>query len=936
MQLDVGRKRPGSILATSISLVAVFLTLVLGSMVYVQNTMSQARTERLRTSAEEAARSGMELVMGWAEANIDQETRLPKRWDSMSDGEILDPIGEIMENAGSPPATLAKTLAPGQVIGVKHNEYVVGYQYPYVTTFKARIQQFRLSDDMPRQYRIGVVGRVRKLQPSAGAGDRDKYNNIDNWERESVVAERVLVSYVGKEVTSRYAALIDIDSVKNWVPGEVVTGPVHINRGYVDEPGFMDINGDMEGTASGVTGMTMKDLRSSMMLYIDGQTGNIGFKTPPGKLAYPVFESQVSVTEMRGDTKYKADDPADGTPPYSVNVNGQKFWKTDTVTKNFHDKIFLAPENSVATRYGEVAGNNLRGPLIVKEPIELPRSIRNALGAAVGMPGNFVGRDRWEDLPNGVYVPTPRFWAINPPAIPDEDAAVPTDSYALGQAALGGIYVRGDVEAMRFGIGDTAANKHLSWYLFQVGRGAKVAGPAGRRCYLVVADRLNRKLLLHAYPQTGANARIHGNIIPAAGTTLATLLTNAGISDNSATWSGTASPASFSSEGTDTSARNALFGAPSSEFQLFPFNGVIYVDCDRQDPARPSTDDAWKSMAVTGNILALGNLGAKTNPFDKSKYKVGSTLGEVVATYVAAGHPKAVAAPDEHKSPASKLTIMARGNIFIQNNLYVEGVLKEVPVPATGRADLTKIKLEDSKDVLGLVADKQIVVGAAGSTIQPQNAGNRDKAGIIIMASIAGLGDPAYRPWNQTIDSDYLTTNRKYIGSFTSEGLMQAYAESENYYIKSGNTYPAAKAALSVNSNSMYSNTTVNTEVADGYPGNPIYQAEGYTGLVAANPNTLPRGRMVLFGAVTQKKRGIVGQGNQSYDKDFIFDKRLLSIAPPIFPSSVNVLVRTQAPFSPDNSDPTRALPYAVNGTIKQVGDLDFLGATPAGETPEP
>mgnify|MGYP006197278105 CR=1 FL=1 len=38
---------------------------------------------------------------------------------------------------------------------------------------------------------------------------------------------------------------------------------------------------------------------------------------------------------------------------------------------------------------------------------------------------------------------------------------------------------------------------------------------------------------------------------------------------------------------------------------------------------------AWKSMAVSGNVLALGNLGEKTNPSNKLKFAVDGAWGDL-------------------------------------------------------------------------------------------------------------------------------------------------------------------------------------------------------------------------------------------------------------------------------------------------------------------
>ncbi len=963
MKLAWGQKRPGSILATSISLVAVFLTLVIGSMVYVQNTMSQARTERLRTSAEEAARSGLELVLGWAEANIDQETRLPKTWDSMTDGQVIDPISGIMENAAAATATISTTLTPGSVIGVKQNEYVVGTQGQYITTFKARIQQFRISDDMPRQYRIGVVGRVRKVQPASRAGLG--YNNIDTNERESIVAERVIVAFVGKEVTSRYAALIDIDGVKNWVPGEVVTGPVHINRGYVDQTPWSSSAVDI-ATASGIApaaSVPFRDLRSTMMLYIEGEGGNVGFKAPSAPPAdnvkkYPIFESQVTLTEIPGGSgDYKASDPATTAQPIAIKINGFNYHKNNSsalpLLNAYHDKIFTAGENSTADRYGgPTASTTYRGPLIVRQPIELPRSVRNALGGATGVPGEWLAQTnsgRWGGIPNGLYIPTPRFWALDTGNGYIDTVDVKADGYSFGggQPAAGGIYIRGEVELMRFGKGVNAGvDDHISYYLFQVSDGCRPNGTGNRRTYGVFADRINKTLALSALAP-GRRLQGAGGVLSAAGSvTLGTVMSaaNFNIPINTTTWTpGGDAPFSFKIGDASATGKRAFFKAP--QYSDFPFNGVVYVDTVKADPARTSDTNGWRSMATTGNILALGNLGGTAAPStNKTAFTIDSVNYENVATYK--GTTPA--------GPASKLTIMARGNIFIQNHLLVDGVYKQYlaeasqsgnvsGATATGaaRTALGKIKLEHSRDVLGLVSDKQIVVGAAAPrpAAVPASADKR-RAGVVIMAAIAGLGDPAYTPWNESIKVSHLSSPLSYVGSFTTEGLMQAYNQSEQYYINKTGTFDAAQATQPDNNANLYS-APGTANVTQGYPGNPIYDAEGYEGALTPlnnNPNIQgTRGRMIVFGSITQKKRGIVGQGNQSYDKDFVYDKRLLTIAPPIFPSSVNVQVRTQSPFSPDDGNAQRRLTYAKGaGPIKSKGDLDFLGATPAGATPAP
>ena len=85
------------------------------------------------------------------------------------------------------------------------------------------------------------------------------------------------------------------------------------------------------------------------------------------------------------------------------------------------------------------------------------------------------------------------------------------------------------------------------------------------------------------------------------------------------------------------------------------------------------------------------------------------------------------------------------------------------------------------------------------------------------------------------------------------------------------------------------------------YPFNPLYLAEGpygapFNGLLTSGngPNLAgSRGRLTIFGSLVTKKRGAIGTGNRSYDKDNRYDQRLLTIAPPLFPNAVNLVVQT-------------------------------------------
>ncbi|MEB3328825.1 MAG: hypothetical protein VKQ33_06295 [Candidatus Sericytochromatia bacterium] len=921
--------RPGSVLASAIGLTTVFVTLIVGTMAYVSTSVANTRADRLRASAEDAAYTGMDLILGWAEQSIDREVILPRPWERMQDQDVIDPIKYLAEGqlpAGSQVATLDDVTSPGQLVGGNNvRELVLGVTRTplgaplYITTIKARIQQFRISDNTPRQFRVCVVGRVRRVQTGfSGTTNRTAFNAIDSRERESIVAERALITTIGRETTSRYAALIDCDLVRNWVPGEVVSGPVHINRGYPDGTGFLD-DGVELATAGAVPGIGLSwaDFRSRMDLNIDGQPGNPGFRTPAGARSYPVFNARVSMTEMRGDARYRNNDPARTAAPICIRVNGQPWFRTTAAgLRSNHLNIFRDPENAAELRFGG-AGVTLAGPKIINQPIELPRSVRNGLGAATGRPGEYATSGRWEGLEDGLYVPTARFWAGPPygtPADPPDPSC-----YDGTLPPSGGIYIRGNVEAMRMAI---SPNRGKSVYLFQVGS----YNLGRRRCYMVVADRQTRRLTLHAWPGNAA-FRLHGNVIPTAGTTISALEGQAGWDDVAGQ-----NPRVWGLSGTGK--LRATLAPPVSG--RYPFNGIIFVDCAQNDPARSNQagGSAHNSAAVqptSGHILALGNLGNKTDGRNKNSFRIENQVADVVSTLEGT-----VAT-----APASKLNILARGNIFIQNHLLVDGIFRSNgigPASASGaqyngasvnRANLNGLSLSHTRDLLGIVSDQRVVMGLHA----PSAA--RGSIGCTVMAAIAALGDPAWQPWNSFLSDDLMRRPGCYVGSFGTEGLMQSQGYWENYWIPKGAGRGGAAAAwdytppiggpTAYTDAGLYYSTKVS---AGGYPGNPIYEHESYSTPTQVNPNYAPRGRLLAFGSLTQKRRGIIGTGNNSYDKDFVFDPRLLTIAPPLFPASLNIVVRTQTPFTPDEQLPERRLPYrgSTQAGLQASDPLAFMG----------
>ncbi|MFN3431138.1 MAG: hypothetical protein ACK46X_14445, partial [Candidatus Sericytochromatia bacterium] len=286
------KRRRGSVFAFAISLTAVFLTMIVATMAYFEASNKQAAGAKWREVAEQASRSGLDFVLGWGEATIDRYTKVPTSWE-MEDGQAVDPIaafgssgGVALATHGNPQEAVGAGGAngpAGRVLGPLTQEYIIGRVGNNLITFKARLQQFRMSEDAPRQYRIAVAGRVRKINDKA----------IDGREKDDIVAERLLVATFGKEPFSRYAALIDVDAVKNWVPGEEVEGPVHINRGYLDSLGDRNLKFTTVGS-----GNTFDLERSFMKLHSAGGPG--GFQTvgPVGKRSrnHPVFLERVSMT----------------------------------------------------------------------------------------------------------------------------------------------------------------------------------------------------------------------------------------------------------------------------------------------------------------------------------------------------------------------------------------------------------------------------------------------------------------------------------------------------------------------------------------------------------------------------------------------------------------------------------------------------------------
>lgn len=1013
--------RRGSILFTAVGMVAVFLTLVVGSTAYVESATKQSENDRWRDTAEQAARSGLEWVMGYAQANIDAENRLPRAWSQLQDGDIINPVAQWYYNTAGVPKevddvnTLAvtdpfnTTKGVGTILGSGSapetgvngvGEYILSRQGNYIVTFKARVQQYSYGDMSPRQFRIGVVGRVRH---AVASGATKKPGTVNTDERPTIVAERLITSNFGQEPTSRYAALIDIDGVKNWVPGEVVNGPLHINRGYIDSQiETTDSTSNRTGTVFRALGIasasffgqdvttgagTVKatQLRSLMNLRTS-QQGAASWNTTgsPFQRVYdpeinggtnldgPRFNDEVTITAVPASTanakKYQitnfdpynttnglCNDAADTTQGVAVEVDG-KTYCASTIKAAGQTAIFQAPENQRGDDSFGTANKVTACPNVLDYPISLPHSVRNRLGSALGAGAPLTSVKYWDSLPDGVYVPTSAWWSGANVAQTDLSGQTVYDSSGAGAyPATGGIYVRGNVEVMRMGQA-AAPNDNLSYYMFILGYGGPYnAATNPKRAYLVVADRASNAMRLFAFdpsitdsiPGLGKNAgdawlcktpvNVNQNLF------MQDPIANSPTSPGGWGFGGGWTGPDTSIDGfkiTGTGNHWADFKLPAASNQQFPFNGVVFIDMSQLDWARMKGNPGNFNNVppLTGNIFSLGDPGTHNAGNDPALGAVSGLPAAKRALDGVTDERVATFQGTNPKNPASSLTILTTGNIFIQNSLTVSSL----KIPAITRwpgftfSDADKITLDISHDLLGLVADKQVVLGlAAPNSSASRSSGNRSLPGVVIHAAIAALGDPAYDYVQQQADPKQFVGMNPYRGSFATEGLMGFYNVGEEYYTCCGgpNSYfgaavPAALSAKPANApagsaGAIAASLGGGTRDMYGYPGIPLYQdwSFPFAGSTVLNPNGVgTRGRALVFGSVTMKKRGIIGKGDTSYDKRFLFDHRLLTIAPPVFPSSTNIVLRTAAPVTP------QGLPYqGVNGGTAPDKSLQFM-----------
>ncbi|MFN3430409.1 MAG: hypothetical protein ACK46X_10685, partial [Candidatus Sericytochromatia bacterium] len=163
-----------------------------------------------------------------------------------------------------------------------------------------------------------------------------------------------------------------------------------------------------------------------------------------------------------------------------------------------------------------------------------------------------------------------------------------------------------------------------------------------------------------------------------------------------------------------------------------------------------------------------------------------------------------------------------------------------------------------------------------------------------------------------------------YWGSFATEGLQPLFngGQVENYRVVHVNGVGLPDPFTAGH---IFNPLAIGGLAAEGgMPGNPYFVS--YNPTKALNPNRASRGRLLVFGSVTQRKRGAIGAGNNGFDKDFRYDKRLMSIAPPVFPTSTKVTLRVSSISSPGNQPYNGVLPapnpdlnfMAINGSEPQ------------------
>jgi hypothetical protein len=526
-----------------------------------------------------------------------------------------------------------------------------------------------------------------------------------------------------------YGTLIDYDGVANWVAGEVVEGPLHINRGPVPA-GVKWAGADVEG-------------RSRFNLWLTDQP-NSPFVRPPGGADFPIFQGPVSL-----GYDATADQPAESRAIWShahwlggnAGVAGTAPDGSQLIGPPVRwSEIFAHPDNAKALNGGP-------GPILTRD-VPLPRPFATRVGEVLGLaPGAEPASLPWfGPLRDGVYVPT--------------DALVSgrKNGYTANEAVSGGIYVRGTVEVLRAAVvGDS------SYVMLQVG----YPGGDAHRSYIVRLDRKARTLTLTALPPGRLLPQALGEVEGDPARLEAEPATEA------------ESLEAWSIAGAGTLRRRFV----AADRTRLPFNGIIGVDYGASDPLRDPAAPGRLLPAtatrrpLTGHILALGD-----PDVEAKRPLAGAAAGlppllqraEVFSTEVVDGS----AAP-----AATGLTIAAVGSVFVQNHLLVEGVARRARGAGVQRFEqamrATVVTARDTEDRLAVWADRRVFIGLAAPS-----APSRDELGLLLTASLVGLEDPARTdaliegrsyPAVPQQGLQPVPVELKYLGSISAEGTGALY-----------------------------------------------------------------------------------------------------------------------------------------------------------------
>lgn len=866
------RRRHGNTLTAALVLTGLIFAVGTGMVAMISGQKRKAEHDKWMAVAQDAAESGLASVLSWGRYQAELTKSLPREWD-VADGEVINPLASFWRHEAQrrartdvPPTPLAATLGDplnlppvgspvaanedGSIDATHPGEYVVArYGEHTLATFRPRLQVFHMDEQSARMYKIAISGRVWRYQKSGADGGAAPFTN---WE---LVADRVLLATTGRLPLSRFATLIDIDLVRNWVPGELTDGPVHLNRGYVDaQGGFLPL------------GVTPENGRSQMVLQAPGLFGAVG------GVETPVFEDTVSVTFNRAAAAF----PDDNARPFPGPLAVQDL---PGPLKNYLNTPLRAADMFRSVDNASAMEGKM-GPLLLPDPIPLPTNSRNRFLGALGMPSfqDPNGLAWLTGLQDGCYLPT------------EEMTQGSSSQYGANLKPSGGLYLRGNVEVMRMGIED--ATPASSIYAFQV-VGLNAAGNgAARRTYTfkVWRDGSGKtELVAHKLGESIGNHNLYD-------------LHNLPSEDGSA-----ASMDDWSVNRVADKCLKATFNRGAGA----GWNGTIFVDLAKDDPARvPGTvrfrEPGLGAQPLSGHVLALGQVGSTQgapplNRWTKTAPGRTSPGGDFATAEVFSSELPLGAGPvPNFGASAPRVTLIAAGNVFLQNHILTHNLLKQVGLPfdqAKAKTGLMKdqVSLAKGRDLFGIVADRQVVVGFAAPR---PDSGSRADAGLVVTAAISALGDPAYHYGADRVDPvpstpgvyeaipavgspDYRAF--AYRGSLATEGLIPLMipGQKEDYEIgqpgAAGWSLPGAHGPSFVNANPIY-------EAEDGATSAALFATP------VANPNLETRGKLVIFGSVIQRKRGVVGMGNRSYDKAYRYDPRLMSVAPPFFPNTVRLV----------------------------------------------